>query len=90
MGFFTIMKDMMVKDLMVPLEEYATVDEDATLYEAYIALEEAQEALDLDTTETLVTVVLGWFAILIITAIVTSVIGIGSAGLGAVLSNFGG
>jgi len=49
-----------------------------------------QEALDLDTTETLVTVVLGWFAILIITAIVSSVIGIGTAGLGAVLSNFGG
>lgn len=49
-----------------------------------------QEALDLDTTETLVTVVLGWLAIFIITAIVTSVIGIGSAGLGAVISNFGG
>ncbi len=49
-----------------------------------------REALDLDTTETLVTVVLGWLAILIITAIVTSVIGIGTAGVGAVLSNFGG
>lgn len=31
-----------VKDLMVPLEEYATVSEEATLYEAVIALEEAQ------------------------------------------------
>jgi len=41
------MKDMNVKDLMVPLEEYATVDEDATLYEAYIVLEQAQESLDL-------------------------------------------
>ena len=41
------MKDMKVKDLMVPLEEYATVDEEATLYEAYIALEKAQEELDL-------------------------------------------
>ena len=49
-----------------------------------------QEALDLDTTETLVTVVLGWLAILIITAIVTSLIGVGSAGLGSLLSNFGG
>ena len=49
-----------------------------------------QEALDLDTTETLVTVVLGWLAILIITAIVSSAIGVGTAGLGAVLSNFGG
>ena len=48
-----------------------------------------QEALDLDTTETLVTVVLGWVAIAIITAIVTSVIGVGAASFGAVLSSFG-
>ena len=32
-----------LKDLMVPLSEYATVSEDATLYEAVLALEEAQE-----------------------------------------------
>jgi CBS domain-containing protein len=32
-----------VKDLMVPLSEYATVSEAATLYEAVLALEEAQE-----------------------------------------------
>ena len=32
-----------VKDLMVPLSEYATVTQDATLYEAVLALEEAQE-----------------------------------------------
>jgi CBS domain-containing protein len=32
-----------VKDLMVPLSEYATVTEEATLYEAVMALEEAQE-----------------------------------------------
>jgi len=32
-----------VKDLMVPLSEYATVSENATLYEAVLALEEAQE-----------------------------------------------
>lgn len=31
-----------VKDLMVPIEEYATVSEDATLYEAVLALEEVQ------------------------------------------------
>jgi CBS domain-containing protein len=31
-----------VRDIMVPLEEYATVSEDATLYEAVTALEEAQ------------------------------------------------
>lgn len=36
-----------VKDLMVPLEEYATVSNEATLYDAVMALEKAQEALDL-------------------------------------------
>lgn len=40
-------KDMTVKDLMVPLDEYATVSEDATLFEAIVALEKAQEELDL-------------------------------------------
>ena len=32
-----------VIDVMLPLEEYALVSEDDTLYEAFIALEEAQE-----------------------------------------------
>lgn len=32
---------------MVPIEEYATVSEDATLYEAVMALEKAQEELDM-------------------------------------------
>jgi len=32
-----------VKELMVPLSEYATVNEDATLYDAVLALEKAQE-----------------------------------------------
>jgi len=36
----------MVKDLMVPLSEYAAVPEDATLYEAVMALEKAQAAFD--------------------------------------------
>jgi CBS domain-containing protein len=36
-------KSYTVKDLMVPLSEYATVTEDATLYDAVLALEEAQE-----------------------------------------------
>jgi len=36
-------KSYSVKDLMVPLSEYATVTEDATLYEAVLSLEEAQE-----------------------------------------------
>jgi hypothetical protein len=34
-----------------------------------------QEALDLDTTETLVTVAVGWIAILIVTGVVTSILG---------------
>ncbi|CAB1056903.1 hypothetical protein D1BOALGB6SA_1642 [Olavius sp. associated proteobacterium Delta 1] len=37
------MKEQKVKDLMVALSEYATVTEDATLYEAVLSLEEAQE-----------------------------------------------
>ena len=32
-----------VRDIMVPLEEYATVSQDVTLYEAVLALEKAQE-----------------------------------------------
>lgn len=35
-----------VKDIMVPLEEYATVSHNASLYEAVLALEKAQEELD--------------------------------------------
>ena len=40
------MKSHMVKDLMVPLSEYATVPEGATLFEAIMALEKAQAAFD--------------------------------------------
>ncbi|MGD8227171.1 MAG: CBS domain-containing protein [Desulfobacteraceae bacterium] len=40
------MKTIAVKDLMVPLAEYATISEQATLYEAVLALEKAQEAFD--------------------------------------------
>jgi CBS domain-containing protein len=35
-----------VKDLMVPLVEYATVEENATLFDALVALEEAQQKFD--------------------------------------------
>jgi len=42
------MKTIPVSDLMVPLAEYATVSEEATLYEAAMALEEAQNRLDRD------------------------------------------
>ncbi len=40
------MKTIKVKDLMVPLDEYATVPHDATLYEAAAALENAQESFN--------------------------------------------
>ncbi len=40
------MKTMTVKDLMVPISEYATVSKDATLYEAVMALEKAQQDFD--------------------------------------------
>jgi CBS domain-containing protein len=40
------MKSYSVKDLMVPLSEYATVSEDATLYEVVLSLEEAQEKFE--------------------------------------------
>lgn len=40
------MKEFTVKDLMVPLSEYATVPEGATLFEAVLALEKAQEEFD--------------------------------------------
>jgi sodium-dependent dicarboxylate transporter 2/3/5 len=40
------MKNIMVKDLMVPLAEYATVDEEASLFEAVCALEQAQQTFD--------------------------------------------
>lgn len=36
------MQESRVKEIMVPLAEYATVSKDATLFEAVIALEEAQ------------------------------------------------
>lgn len=37
------MKKFIVKELMVPISEYATVSETATLYDAVMALEKAQE-----------------------------------------------
>ena len=40
------MKTYFVKDLMVPLSEYATVSDDATLSDAILALEKAQEEFD--------------------------------------------
>lgn len=40
------MKTRVVKDLMIPLEEYVVVSKDATLYEAVMALEKAQQDFD--------------------------------------------
>lgn len=40
------MKTTTVGDLMVPLKEYPTVSEDATLFDAVLALEKAQEKFD--------------------------------------------
>ena len=40
------MKTIKVKDLMVPIEEYATVPKNATLREAVLSLEKAQLSLD--------------------------------------------
>jgi CBS domain-containing protein len=39
-------KTIIIRALMVPLAEYATVSEEATLYDAVLALEKAQEAFD--------------------------------------------
>ena len=40
------MKTSSISDLMIPLSEYATVSEEATLYEAVLALEKAQVEFD--------------------------------------------
>jgi len=40
------MKKYKVKDLMVPLSEYAVISEEANIYDAVVALEEAQQAFD--------------------------------------------
>ncbi|MBN2032107.1 MAG: CBS domain-containing protein [Deltaproteobacteria bacterium] len=40
------METILVKEMMVPLADYATVSEKATLYEAVMALEEAQKHFD--------------------------------------------
>ena len=42
------LENITIEDLMVPIDEYATVREDASIYEAVKALEKAQEDLDHD------------------------------------------
>jgi len=44
-------KDAIVKDLMVPLSEYATVAEGSTLFDAILALEKAQLEFDYKHTQ---------------------------------------
>lgn len=44
------MNNFIVKDLMVPLSEYATVQEGSTLFEAVLTLEKAQEEFDYEHT----------------------------------------
>jgi len=39
------MKEILVKDLMIPVDEYAVVSVDATLYDSFVALEKAQKSL---------------------------------------------
>jgi CBS domain-containing protein len=53
------MKTRKVKDLMVRLEEYATVGEDASLHEAVLALEEAQKKFRQDRYKHRAILVLG-------------------------------
>ena len=43
------MKDKIVKDLMIPISEYGTIDIEANLYEAAIALDKAQKAYEQGT-----------------------------------------
>lgn len=43
------MKEINVKSIMIPLSEYTAVSENATLYEAVLALEEAQKKADQDS-----------------------------------------
>jgi len=48
-----------------------------------------KQAVDLDTWETILTILLGWLAIMIISGLITRLFGFGAAGLGPVLRNLG-
>jgi len=50
----------------------------------------AREALDLDTTKTLITVAIGWVIITVVSIVVGLIFGVGAAGLGAMGSLLGG
>jgi hypothetical protein len=42
-----------------------------------------REALDFDTTKAVITVIIGWVIIVVITLVIAAVLGVGAAGLGA-------
>ncbi len=42
-----------------------------------------REALDFDTTKAIITVIIGWLIVLILTGVVLAVLGVGAVGLGA-------
>jgi hypothetical protein len=50
----------------------------------------AREALDLDTTKTLITVVIGWVIVTVIGLLMLSILGVGGLALGALGSALGG
>ncbi len=56
-----------------------------TLVASFIA---AREALDLDTTKTLITVILGFIVSFILTLIIGAILGVGALGLGALTGAF--
>ena len=49
-----------------------------------------RQALDFDTTKAVLTVIIGWVIVLIITFVLSAVVGIGAAGLGALGGALGG
>ncbi len=44
----------------------------------------AREALDLDTGQTLITVIIGWIIIMVVTALITAAVGVGAVGAGVI------
>lgn len=52
------MKEIKVKNIMVPLSEYSTISKDTALYEAVLALEETQKKADQDSEKHRTTLVI--------------------------------
>jgi hypothetical protein len=49
-----------------------------------------RQALDFDTTNAVITVIIGWVIVFIITVVITAVLGVGAVGLGALGGALGG